>query len=213
VDLYWIPLGAGGAAVVRASGRAYELVHSLIERRLPMDLYHTALEVSLGGVRFVIENAWPAPDLDTASRGVMSEGAVWFRSLGHFRLFRYEVRCWEDGTIPDIDQAIAHDSLTTDPRFARALLDVVSSVPPLTWGRRVAVGEEMWNSNSVISYLLTVCGITAAECLPPAGGRAPGWDTGIRVARAARDGIGTNGTHEQGPPPLESAPCKRQDRR
>jgi hypothetical protein len=42
---------------------------------------------------------------------------------------------------------------------------------------------EMWNSNSLISWLLARAGIEADLLQPPAGGRAPGWNAGLVVAR------------------------------
>lgn len=183
VVVHWIPLGAGGAAAVRISGRIYEAVRAVIERRRRGDLYHTALEIHLDGGHFVIENAWPSPDAATASRGVVLEGPVWSRRLCRFRTFRYEVRCWEDGTIPDVDYATASQTLTDSPAFARGILEATGSIPRNTWGRGVARGEEMWTSNSVISYLLTVAGLPTTEYRPPMAGRAPGWEAGIRVGR------------------------------
>jgi hypothetical protein len=46
VDLYWLPLGAGGHCV-RWNGRTSEALVARHERREPCDLYHTALEVRL----------------------------------------------------------------------------------------------------------------------------------------------------------------------
>jgi hypothetical protein len=40
----------------------------------------------------------------------------------------------------------------------------------------------MWNSNSLISFLLVSAGLDPAGIRLPAGGRAPGWDAGISVA-------------------------------
>lgn len=183
VDLYWIPLGAGGAAVVRASGRLYEVIASRRRRRRPMDLYHTALEVSVDGARFTIENAWPSPDGDFEARGVVVEGPVGSRQLARLRLFRYEVRCWRDGVIPDIGEAVGGPRrLSADPAVARRLLALVPSVPVLRWGRTVDGAGEMWNSNSVVSYLLAASGLPAAGVAPPPNGRAPGWRAGIVVA-------------------------------
>jgi hypothetical protein len=68
VELYWLPLGAGGW-FVRLNGRIYEAFHALREHRRPLDLYHSALEVRVAEGRFVIENCWPIPDADGASRG------------------------------------------------------------------------------------------------------------------------------------------------
>jgi hypothetical protein len=183
VTVHWIPLGAGGAAVVRVSGRIYEAVRSLLERRRPCDLYHAALEVCLEGERFVIENAWPSPDGDMAARGVVLEGPVWSPRLCRLRMFRYEVRRWKDGTIPDIDHAVASPTLTNSPEHARRILEAADWIPRLTWGRKVGIAAEMWTSNSVVSYLLTVSGLPTADCPPPNGGRAPGWRAGICVGR------------------------------
>jgi hypothetical protein len=41
----------------------------------------------------------------------------------------------------------------------------------------------MWNSNSVISWLLARSGLPTEVIRPPAGGRAPGWHAGLVVAR------------------------------
>jgi hypothetical protein len=44
----------------------------------------------------------------------------------------------------------------------------------------------MWNSNSVVAWLLVRTGIDAAAVAPPARGRAPGWHAGL--VAAAREG-------------------------
>ena len=171
---------------MRVSGRIYETVRALIERRPPLDLYHTAVEVHLGGDRYVIENAWPSPDSDTASRGVVVEGPVWSPHLGRFRVFRYEVRRWRTGIIPDASEAVATQTLSTDAETAQRLLDLAEFIPVFTWGRQVLDTAEMWNSNSVIAYLLAAVGLPVERYLPPAGGRAPGWSTGVILGREAR---------------------------
>jgi hypothetical protein len=76
IDLYWMPLGAGGVGFVRLNGRIYEAIQARFERRRPLDLYHTALEVRVAEGRFTIENLWPSSDADIASRGVVVEGPV-----------------------------------------------------------------------------------------------------------------------------------------
>ena len=50
-------------------------------------------------------------------------------------------------------------------------------VPTLVWGRDELGTGEMWNSNSVIAWLLAGTGGSAME--PPVGGRAPGWAAGL----------------------------------
>jgi hypothetical protein len=61
----------------------------------------------------------------------------------------------------------------------------VPQVPTPVWGRDELRAGEMWNSNSIVSWLLTRSGLDVAPIHPPAHGRAPGWDAGIIVARRA----------------------------
>jgi hypothetical protein len=181
VDLFWLPLGAG-ASIVQLNGRVYEVLHAAVERRTPLALYHCALEVHVPEGRFVIELT-PIPDGNGAARGVVREGPVGSRWLGRFRLFRYELRCWRNGAISDVNQAVASPQcLTEDPRLARGLLGIVASVPMPVWGRDDLHTGEMWNSNSVISWLLARSGVPVALAKPPSGGRAPGWNAGLTLA-------------------------------
>jgi hypothetical protein len=100
------------------------------------------------------------------------------------RLFRYELRRWRDGVIPDVSEAVdSPRRLGHDLARARVLLDLVPSVPMPVWGRDELQAGEMWNSNSVVSWLLARSGFEPAAIQPPPGGRAPGWDAGIVVAR------------------------------
>ena len=184
VDLYWIPLGAGGHSV-RFNGRVFEAVAAMRQRRPRCDLYHAALVVASGGDRFTIEIA-PSPDADEASRGVVATGPVGSRHIGRWRLFRYEVRCWRGGTVPDLPAAVGGPGRVTDrPEIARRMLDLVATVPTPVWGRDELHAGEMWNSNSVIAWLLATSGLPADRLHPPARGRAPGWDAGLVVAHRA----------------------------
>jgi hypothetical protein len=182
VDLYWLPLGAGGHSV-RLNGRVFEAVVARREKRVTYDLYHSALVVQVPEGRFVIEQA-PVRDGNGSSRGVVAEGVVasrWVRSL---RIFHYEIRRWRDGVIPDVDEAVESPKrLTDDPLLARRLLELVPQVPVPVWGRDELQTGEMWNSNSMTSWLITRSGIGLEHVHPPAGGRAPGWRAGIVVAR------------------------------
>ena len=74
VDLYWIPLGAGGHSV-RLNGRVFEALAAAHAHRPRRDLYHSALVVTLDGERWTIELA-PSPGAAEASRGVVATGAV-----------------------------------------------------------------------------------------------------------------------------------------
>jgi hypothetical protein len=183
IYLYWLPLGAGGVGFIRLNGRIYEAIKAHGEGRRSLDLYHTALEIRLPEGRFIVENAWPSPDTDTISRGVVVEGPVFSRHLARYRPFRYEVRCWWDGVIADADQAVEVELLSGDPYRTQRVLDLVTTVPVMIWGRDELRVGEMWNSNSVISYLLARSGLHTESIRPPAAGRAPGWVAGIVAAR------------------------------
>jgi len=182
VDLYWIPLGAGGHSV-RLNGRVYEAIAAARMHRRPLDLYHSALMLEVDADRYTIELA-PSPDADQAGRGVVATGAVGSRYVGRWRLFRYEVRCWRDGSIPDLGEAVGGPRrVSTDPRVARRLLGLLENVPTPVWGRDELNAGEGWNSNSVIAWLLAAGGVPTDALHPPSHGRAPGWRAGLEVAR------------------------------
>ena len=183
MDLFWLPLGAGGH-VVRWNGRAYEAAAALLARRPRQDLYHSALEVHLPLATWVVEMTpvWLATD-GSSGRGVVAEGAVGARWAGRSRLFRYEVRCWRGGSIGDVGEAVGGAvRLTDDAGVARRLLDGLPAVPAPVWGRDELRTGEMWNSNSVTSWALAGAGLDPASLAPPGGGRAPGWAAVIAVA-------------------------------
>ena len=193
VDLYWLPLGAGGHSV-RLNGRIFEAVMARLEKRTTKNLYHSALVARVPEGEFVIEMAWPIPDGNGALRGVVAEGAVgssWARSL---RIFRYENRRWRDGVIADIGEAVdSPQRLTDDPFLAQRVLELVPDVPTPVWGRDELQAGEMWNSNSLISWLIVRSGLSTETVAPPADGRAPGWLAGLVVARrqeAPPDSVG-----------------------
>ena len=183
VDLYWLPLGAGGH-FVRLNGLAYVAVMAFRERRPRFDLYHSALVIRVPEGTFVIETAWPIPDDEPALRGVVLEGPVFSRRIARYRTCRYEVRRWRDGVIPDIAEAVASPQrLTDDGGQARHVLELVDAVPALVWGRDELGTGDMWNSNSVIAWLLARGDLGAEAIQPPAQGRAPGWRAGLVMAR------------------------------
>ena len=176
-----MPLGAGGH-FVKYNGRVYEWIKAHLERRRVCDLYHSALQVELPEGRYVIEQT-PEPDLSGAGRGVVAEGPVGSRRAGWFRLFRYEIRVWRGGHIPDVAEAVdSPQRLSSDEAIARQLLDVVGRVPRLTWGRDELGAGEMWNSNAVIAWTIAASGLDAEIHL---SGRvaAPGWNAGLAAAR------------------------------
>jgi hypothetical protein len=189
IDLYWLPLGAGGN-FVRLNGWVYEAIKSRLDRRPASELYHSALEVFVPEGRYVVENT-PVVDDRGRERGVVLEGPVGARWTGRLRMFRYEMRRWRDGVIPDIGEAVdSPRRLSNDPGDARRLLDVMPHMPALVWGRDELGAGEMWNSNSMISWLIARTGLDVDSIKPPAGGRAPGWGAGVLAA--ARDSAVTS---------------------
>jgi hypothetical protein len=181
VDLYWLPLGAGGHSV-RLNGRVYEALAARMARRPACDLYHSALQVQVPEGMFVIEQA-PVPNSAGEQRGVVAEGAVGSRWAGRFRIFRYEVRRWRGGRIPDVAEAVdSPRRLSSDEDCARRVLEVVAQLPTPVWGRDELETGDAWNSNSVIAWVIARSGIDADSIQPPAGGRAPGWQAGLAVA-------------------------------
>jgi hypothetical protein len=182
IDLYWLPLGAGGY-FVRLNGRVFEAVAARLQRRRPCDLYHSALEVRVPQGRFVIQMT-PIPGGNGRERGIVAEGAVGSRWAGRVRLFRYEVRRWCGGTIPDVHEAVeSPQRLTDDRNLAQRALELTAEVPTPVWGRDELGTGEMWNSNSLVAWLIERCGLSADSVRVPAGGRAPGWRAGLDVAR------------------------------
>jgi hypothetical protein len=186
IDLYWIPLGAG-ASVVKLNGKAYEAIKAFIEHRSRAALYHSALAIHAPEGRYVVE-VTPVPDPNGGERGVVGEGPVGLRWLGRFRLFRYEIRRWLRGTIPDVGFAVESPvRIADDVATAQRALDLLPSVPTLVWGRDEAKTGDMWNSNSVVAWVLLRTGVNVERLHPPSGGRAPGWDAGIVVGRRERE--------------------------
>jgi hypothetical protein len=183
VDLYWLPLGAGGQ-VVRHCGEAYERLAAASAGRPPLDLYHAALEVSTAEGRFAIELTPVPRGGGGTGRGVIGEGPVGSPLLRPLRLFRYELHARPDGQIPDLAAAVESPRRVGDTEdVARRVLALLPSVPLLTWGRDELGLGEMWNSNSVVAWLLTRADLDLSAIGPPRHGRGPGWRAGIEAAR------------------------------
>jgi hypothetical protein len=182
VDVVWISLGAH-SWLVRCCGRLYEAVVAARDGRPRRHLYHAALQVHVDGVTSWIEMALP---VHRCGRGVIAGGPVGARILGRSRWFAYEVHCWTGDSIPTVPAALAGPvCVSASAAAARRILKLVPKCPRYTWGRDEVGAGEMWNSNSLVSWLLIRAGVWADGIGPPAGGRAPGWDAGLTVA--ARD--------------------------
>lgn len=192
-----MPVGAGGF-VVRHTSWWWELAEARRAHRPARPLFHAVLEVAVDDTRHVIEMAptWGVPAVP--DRGVVVSGPVGLRFLGFTRLFRYEVRCWRDGDIPDRAWAPAPPTtVSVDAAAARTILNRVKTVPALTWGRGIPSVSDMWNSNSLVAWLLATARISTTGLCPPEDGRAPGWRAGLAVA--AEPGLASSASRRQAP--------------
>ena len=134
VDLYWLPLGAGGSSV-RWHGSMFEALAARYEHRSALDQYHSALEVHISGEACVIEMG-PEWRGSPTARGAVCGGPVGLRWLGRSRFFQYEVRCARDGVIPDIAEAVGgRHRVSRNTDYAQRLLNLVPQFPTATWGR------------------------------------------------------------------------------
>ena len=168
---------------MRVNGLVYEAFAAWHGRRERRDLYHSALILTTDRTEYTVEMT-PIRAADGPVRGVVAEGPVGSALLRRFKLFRYEVRVWASGVIPDIDEAVDSPQLLSEElAVAQRMLDLAPQIPPLVWGRDELHTGEMWNSNSLISWLVVRSGLDVDAVRMPANGRAPGWDAGIVVAR------------------------------
>ena len=182
IDLYWLPLGAGGH-FVRWNGRVYEALAARYAHRAAAPLYHSAMQIHSGDTTYAVEMG-PVWNISAPDRGAVCQGPVGARWLGRFRAFQYEVRCWPDGCIPDLAEAVDSPVRVSDePAQVAAVLAVLPQVPPLTWGRDELGTGDMWNSNSLVSWALASTGHDLDGVVPPRHGRAPGWHAGLVLAR------------------------------
>jgi hypothetical protein len=195
-DLYWIPLGAGGHSV-RFNGIVYEALSAAIHHRARFDIYHCALTIRVPTGVYTVEMT-PVPNRRGWERGVVVEGAVGARWAGRLRIFRYEVRCWRSGVIPDLQHAIGGPvRLADDAAVAEHILELLPWVPALTWGRDESGVGEMWSCNSIVSWVLSRAGVDTDAISLPSRGRAPGWDAGVAVATKQVGAAPTVGTGRQ----------------
>jgi hypothetical protein len=185
VHLYWLPPGGGGW-FVRLNGRLYERMRAWIEHRQPLDLYHTALVVTVPDDQFEIENCWPIPNAQGPARGVTVEGPVWSPHLGRFGVFRYEVRRWLNGYIADATEAVdSPRCVSPNQDNARRILELTESAPAYVWGR------DRWGTGTcgtplghlVVAYQCRFVGV--GDGTTSQRQSTPGWTQASRSRRAA----------------------------
>ena len=115
---------------------------------------------------------------------MVATGAVGCRWQAGCALFRYEVRCWRGGSIPDLGDAVGGPRrLSMTPGRPSSSSTLASIVPTPVWGRDELKAGEMWNSNSVTAWLLATAWPLTDHLQPPLRRRAPVWHAGLEVAR------------------------------
>ena len=72
--------------------------------------------------------------------------------------------------------------MSSDGLVANRLLALAAQVPTFTWGRDEQQAGDMWNSNSVVAWLLARTGHDMQTIAPPPPGRAPGWSADLVLA-------------------------------
>ena len=175
VDLYWLPLGAGGHSV-RLNGIASSRPSPrALQRRARRDLYHAALEVR-------------RPDGPVGDRAGALPGADGARARrrGRGRRWGCEPRagcaCSATRSAAGVDgvdprrRGGRRQPAPPDRRPASAPGGCSSScrsVPTPVWGRDELRAGEMWNSNSLVSWLIARTGLDVdVDPAPPGRTRA-----------------------------------------
>jgi hypothetical protein len=90
--------------------------------------------------------------------------------------------CAGAGTIGSSASADSPPPLAPTPDRARRS-STHAGLPDTDLGRDEQRTGDMWNSNSLVAWLLAVSGHAVDTIAPPPSGRAPGWDAGLVVAR------------------------------
>lgn len=168
---------------MRGSGRLYEAMVATLHHRARLDPYHSASIVQWNNQAFAIEMA-PAWAVHAPDRGVTGAGPVGMPSWGRARLFRYEIRCWPDGAIPDVADAVdSPRRVSTNETKADAYSNRrPPSLPPpaaatsKTGERPVGLGEGLagdhWTGPTVMAILPRT--VPASRCLIASAASASG---------------------------------------
>ena len=189
VELYWIPLGAGGHSV-RFNGRVFEAIQAARRHRRRCDLYHAAIVVAFGGDRYTIEVA-PSPDADEASRGVVGTGAVGSRISAACACFAMRSAAGAMGPFRTSPRRSANRA-GSRPTRSRPSAPRPGRVRSET---RLGPRRPQGRRDVELQFRRRLAGCHGGpgrpmQLHPPCGGRAPGWGAGLVVARRTREDSG-----------------------
>jgi dihydroorotate dehydrogenase (fumarate) len=114
--------------------------------------------------------------------------------VGRFRIFRYEIRLWFGGHTPDVAEALdSPRRLTIDEDRARRVLDLIGQVPTPAWGRDELATGDMWNSNSVIAWVIALQRVKSVVTVPVAVKLSPYFSSmgemALRLDEAGADAL------------------------
>ncbi len=151
VDLYWLPLGAGGR-VVRWCGRLYESWAAWREHRDRAALFHAGLMLRLDDTAFAVEMG-PVWNVTEPDRGVLLEGPSARGGSAVSGLPATRCGAGRAATFPDLARRCdpvrtTHEPGTVAGRPGRA----PAAAAAHTWGRDELGAGEMWNSNSAVAW-------------------------------------------------------------
>lgn len=179
MDLYWLPVAAGKLSPARKwSLWVWEALDAAAHRRPRKKLYHSALKLADDAGR--VHTVELMPDFAAEAYPPAVTGPVGFRGADRWRWFRYRLSCRPAECLPDEDWTVAVVRVGDGAAAAR-VIESAPSVPRHVWGRRAAGTNEMWTSDSAISWLLLKAGVPLDGTAPPPEGRAPGWFAGIEA--------------------------------
>ena len=183
VELYWMPVGAGTSRFQQASLGLWETFEAVRARRPKANLYHSALKFRADGWTRTLELM---PAFISVPSAPLRTGPVGIRVAGRLRIFRYQLVCLDIDSLPDEGSAVdSPQVLSDDEATAKRILGLAGETPVHTWGRRVRGTNEMWTSDSVISWLLVRAGVDTSRIRIPDRGRAPGWSAGIALGMSS----------------------------
>ena len=178
----WAP----AATPCALNGKVFEAVAAWLDRRDRRDLYHSALEVQRAGGTVRDRAGAGAGERRRRARrrrrGRRRQHAA-ARPLPRSSATRSGAGA--TGCIPDVGEAVESPRrLSDDPDCARRLLELVPAgadarLGPRRAGRRRDVELELDSSPGSSR----AAGSTSRRSRRPRGGRAPGWQAGIVIAR------------------------------
>jgi len=100
--------------------------------------------------------------------------------------FSYGIRVWRNGELEDESEALDKVRVSISCKVAKCVVENASNVPIFGYGE--SKHGDLWSSNSIPSYLLQRCGIDAEGVPIPGPAHVPGWDAGLRQAKAEAEG-------------------------